>query len=209
MYPYNKKLYLTITTSILGVAFLLVAYIMISNKLNTNELSAINLTVNFFLRYSTIPVVIIVVVGCALLFIKKLTFIIPATICFSLIALFSLYLFISSFTTVDSITDGYEYVFVKEEYLRFGLNIQKHFNCCGWKNATYIFEEMECHGTLTCMTSVRNVIKSCLLELSIFSFVALICYGLALYGCYTLINAILHPVALFDELVVAPLGDIK
>lgn len=209
MYPYNKKLYLTIISAILGTAFLLIAYLMISSKLNNNELYAINLTVNFFLRYSTIPVVLIAVVGCILLFIKKLPFIISSTVCFSLIALFSFYLFISSFTTTDSITDGYGYVFDKEEYLRFGLNIQNHFKCCGWKNTTYIFEEMECGGTLTCRTSVRTIIKSCLLTLSLFSGASLICFGLTLYGCYTLINVIIHPVALFDELVASPLENIK
>ena len=201
----NKNLILVISTGIVGAALLLLSFFTISSILGSKKLSAINLDLDTFLRYSTLAVVIATICAAGCTFAKKLYTVYVSTALFAVLAIFSLALFISSFTQRSSIVDGYGYVFTEDEYLRFGLTIQQTYDCCGWENATFIVDEMECTGPLVCKTVVGDVISTCSIILIVFSFLALAVFSVTLYGSYKLIKEIKYPVALFDELTLQSL----
>ena len=200
MNPRNKNLFIVLITAIISAALLLVSFFAVSTVLSSKKLSAINLNYDSFLRYSTLAVVIATIIASGCVFGKKLYTVIISTVIIGFLALFTLYLFVSSFTSKSKIIDGFGYVFSEDEYLRFGLAIQQKYNCCGWENATYIIDEMSCTGPLVCKSVVTDIIGTCSIIMEVFSLLVLVTISISLFFSYKLIKEVLHPVPLFDEL---------
>lgn len=201
----NRTLFRAIVFDVIAGAMAMFAFFIAEGIIHNAKLSGINTTLDDYLSYGILANLLALGIINLCLFYKKIVSIAIAGVLTVCLIAFSLATVVLGFRNKSSMVEKYQYVFENQDYLRLGLQIQNHYNCCGWENSTDVPEEISCTGSVTCKSSISSSMTKILIIVVIGCIISVALFGVGLYFTYKQFNDVLHPVAAFDELTLAPL----
>lgn len=151
------------------------------------HLDGISLTLENFLRYASIPVILLAVAAIALVFIRSLRFRIANMVISVLLAAFSLFITISIKAFDEPIIGSFKHIFTNPYELERGATFEQEMYCCGWDN------ELEpivspCGFEFSCREKIKSVYQDTVPRNFLLSIFALVFDVISIFLSYRLVK---------------------
>ena len=183
-----KPIFYELLIIVLSIFFSFITEIILFSQytfLKKNGLSGLNPTIEHFVNWSCMSIIIVLLIAIILVFPVKHIYNLFSSISFATLSLINFILFILVVSKKTSVVNGYWYLFDDPDSMTYGMIVQKKNDCCGWDNISEPLEMVyECAHTVPCETVLRKYYTKRAIPISIFLFISMIIDGLCTFGTY-------------------------
>lgn len=125
--------------------------------LKNKSLYGLNPSIENYINWSSIAIIILLLVAVIFVFPNKAILNLISVLSFGFLFITHLVLFIIALSKKNAAVNGYEYLFDEDDFMSYGIIVQKENNCCGWYNVSEPEEMMDqCFSNTTCRTVLLN-----------------------------------------------------